>query len=39
MRRAGLVLPFITADVRQAGAARALGLDVIDAVSGSSARL
>jgi predicted nucleic acid-binding protein len=38
MRRAGLVLPFITADVRQAGAARTLGLHVIDAVSGSSAR-
>src|SRR5262245_66669065 len=37
IRRAGLALPFVTADVRQAGASRALGLEVIDAVVGSSA--
>jgi predicted nucleic acid-binding protein len=33
IRREGVVLPFVTADVRQAAAARAVGLDVIDAVA------
>jgi len=32
IRREGIVLPFVTADARQAAAARAVGLDVIDAV-------
>ena len=34
VRREGIVLPFVTADVRQAAAARAVGLDVIDAAAG-----
>ncbi|HJW68263.1 MAG TPA: type II toxin-antitoxin system VapC family toxin [Candidatus Binatia bacterium] len=33
IRREGVVLPFVTADARQAAAARAVGLDVIDAVA------
>jgi predicted nucleic acid-binding protein len=33
LRREGIALPFVTADVRQGAAARAVGLDVIDAVA------
>jgi uncharacterized protein len=33
IRREGVILPFVTADVRQAAAALAVGLEVIDAVA------